>query len=220
MTQREVKTLLLPLAGRSGTTAHGPWRSLVARVLSATAVCVFMLAAQSARADSFTFSDAPPTPEGTIGVPVSSRLTTSAGCGTGVEICAVSLAAPTGATFNASTIPSIILIDNGSGIVSDELLFAVSQDKTFVTLTFLSDSEAPGGFGPCNGQCTVIENGSVQAAGIISWNGSTTVDTINFASDVEAVGPTVPEPASLILLGSGLFLAGGFLRRRHLSVTP
>jgi hypothetical protein len=68
--------------------------------------------------------------------------------------------------------------------------------------------------------CNVIETGAPQLAGTITWsNGTlapTTTDNIILASDgVE------PEPATLILFGSGLVIAGGFLRRRHrLAVTP
>jgi len=47
--------------------------------------------------------------------------------------------------------------------------------------------------------------------------GTILIEQINATSDIDTVTVT-PEPSSLILLGSGLFMAGIFLRRRL--VTP
>jgi hypothetical protein len=53
----------------------------------------------------------------------------------------------------------------------------------------------------------------VQNLGDIKWSDGT-VDQINFKSGV------APEPASLMLFGSGLGIAAVFLRRRRRLVTP
>jgi hypothetical protein len=104
--------------------------------------------------------------------------------------------------------------------VSDSFAYAPVYDHytgalTSVKFIFLSDLpnslgvEGPGV--PCAlvGGCRAIETGMVQNLGDIKWSDGT-VDQINFKSGV------APEPASLILFGSGLVLVGGFLRRRRL----
>jgi hypothetical protein len=175
-------------------------------------VC-FKLAARPAKADQFN-------PTGT------SCTTTSA-----QEICSVNLQAPVGATFASSNLPASYLIGGeGNHTVSDELdplVFVVGN--AFVTFKFVSDGPGvPGvvevGGVPCPPiiGCNITENGTVQqvvlAGGTpvtINWSNGAQ-DTIAFASDVSEV----PEPASLILLGSGLVVTGGFLRRRQRLVTP
>jgi hypothetical protein len=59
-----------------------------------------------------------------------------------------------------------------------------------------------------------VENGLPQLVRTISWTsltpgGGTRTDNIYAVSDPES------EPATLILFGSGLVLAGGFLRRHR-----
>lgn len=203
----------VPFAGSSELTMRVPWRGLVTSLLLAALFCVFTLAAQTAKADSITFQDT--TTDNIVSVSGSSRLATVAGCGSAVEICSITLSAPTGSVFSSSSLPATIFIGEGNGTISDELLFGVAPDKSFVTLTFVSDSDSGLGLGTCPiTPACISESGLSQLAGSVTWiNGTlTSSDSISFASD--APEGVVPEPTSLLLLGSGLTLIGGFLRRR------
>jgi PEP-CTERM motif len=157
-----------------------------------------------------------------------------------LEICLTTLAAPSaGARILSATGPGGAGIyptfahftepgTNSSTIcagglvgpcISDGLLTAAVIGGTSVAFTFQSDPAAvtDPGLPACStavlvGGCQFIENGRPQEVGTITWSDGT-VDHIQVSSDVPG---TVPEPASLILLGSGLVMAGGFLRRRLL----
>jgi hypothetical protein len=101
--------------------------------------------------------------------------------------------------------------------ISDGLLTTAVINGTSVVFAFQSDPPiaTDPGLPACStavlvGGCQFIENGRPQEVGTITWSDGT-VDHIQVASDVPG---TVPEPASLILLGSGLVMACGFLRRR------
>lgn len=123
------------------------------------------------------------------------------------ETCSVTLNAPTGATFVSTNLPATYTIDEGNGIISDQLTGSFTVGASSVTLTFTSFDDS-GAACPMSG-CNVVETGGLQFPGInVHWNDGT-VDTVGFQSDAP-----VPEPASLILLGSGLAFVGGFLRRR------
>jgi hypothetical protein len=62
--------------------------------------------------------------------------------------------------------------------------------------------------------CNADETGQPQLVGAVTWtNGTNTItDQVYLQSDAPA--GVEPEPASLILFGSGLVMLGGFLRRR------
>ena len=105
------------------------------------------------------------------------------------------------------------LIGEGNGTVSDTIGSLTNTTDT-MTFTFTSNPATETNLGLCpNAGCNITENGRVQNTGLtISWVGTsgTAQDTISFGPDIS----DVPEPASLILLGSGLGPVGGFLRRR------
>jgi len=184
-----------------------------------------MLAGQSAKADTIVFHDL----TDTVTVDGSTRLAPAAGATvmcTG-EVCTVTLNAPTGLVFKSTTLPLLYRIAEGSltGTVSDRFVHAAFVvGSSSVQFTFASDVDPAVGV-PCTtaggiGTCDAVENGLVQIAGTITWGTPGTVannivDNVAYVSDVE------PEPASLILFGSGLVIAGGFLRRRRRqAVTP
>jgi hypothetical protein len=85
-----------------------------------------------------------------------------------------------------------------------------------VDITFSSDSDngSTSLFGlnchKFSNQC-IVENGDVQFAATVTWSDST-VDNILFQSDAGPDNPT-PEPATLVLFGSGLFSMVSFARR-------
>jgi len=120
----------------------------------------------------------------------------------------------------------LYFIGEGTGTnakVSDMLTTMPVHDShgtlTSIMLIFASDGNV-GPLVPCPyGVCNVTENGMVQTVGAITWTktGSPTiVDTIKFKSDLAPV----PEPASLLLFGSGLGIGAVFLWRRRRLVAP
>ncbi|MFY9528128.1 MAG: PEP-CTERM sorting domain-containing protein, partial [Candidatus Acidiferrales bacterium] len=64
------------------------------------------------------------------------------------------------------------------------------------------------------GGCQMREDGTEQTGITITWSNGTK-DTIKFASDVESTS-AVPEPSSVLLVGSGLLGLVGSVRRKLL----
>ena len=183
--------------------------------VSLMAMC-FLFAAQSSKADTITFHDKT---ESVFVTPVGmgSRLTVDSCSG---EVCMATLTAPMGFTFARATPGLDVALLEGDGTLSDGLMIA-PQSTTSVKLTFGSDADGLGTTVNCSLVSVVCipETGGSDLAATILWNGGihgTSTDNIKFMSDVTET----PEPASLFLLGSGLTLAGGLLRRRRRPVTP
>jgi hypothetical protein len=139
-----------------------------------------------------------------------------------VEFCEIALIPPLGAaTIASTTIQLLNTIGEGSASattpISDILSSTAATGLPGAVFTFNSDLEL--GLGLCpSGGCTFAEtSGDPVTVGSILWSDGTT-DVIQFESLPE-LSTVVPEPVSLILLGSGLAIAGGFLRRRR-AMTP
>jgi hypothetical protein len=204
-----------------------------ATVVGSLLMVCFVLAAQSAKATdvNIIFRD--------LGDSVVvEEPSGSVACGTSsVEQCTISLLQPSpGATVQSTTItalPYFLAEPNTTGIlclngvlgpcISDgftsNAVAAATTHASAVTLVFQSDAplaeavNLPACISTPTHVCQNTENGTPQEVGTITWSDGT-VDHIQLQSDVE------PEPASLILFGSGLAMAGGFIRRRRRAVTP
>jgi len=173
-----------------------------------------------------------------INVSGSSALTivpgTCQNAATPLDFCSVMLLRA-GQTITAATGNFTINLNTATPVQAKYLL-SEDANKTLLSDTFLStivpgvkvlgitttpgaaafvfDSDLPTVEGlstvPCLGLCNAPETGGPQLVGTITWSGGIT-DRILIESDKEGV---VPEPATLVLLGSGLAMTGGFLRRR------
>jgi hypothetical protein len=183
-------------------------------------VC-FILAAQSAKADRIIqindFSD-------------SITVSPGASISCVLELCTVTLTPPSnGAITTGTSLPQAFHLAESTGSTpflstvpvpaSDGLnhLNLISRNE----LEFHSDSSImsdPPLVGSCVPNLTdcIIEDGLFHEAGTVTWSDQS-IDHIQIGSDAPAAEP---EPASLILFGSGLVMASGFLRRRRRLVTP
>jgi len=181
-------------------------------VLVSLGVVCFMLAARSAKADTIvTIQDL------TDAVTASGPATSN--CLPNTELCTITLTPPSsGATVSSTTLPvAFHMVEGGTlgGVaqpISDglnHLLLTTLHQLTFQSdPPIAGDPSLPGACVPNLIDC-VIETGLPQLAGTVTWSDNTVYD-IYVESDVE------PEPATLILFGSGLALAGMFIRRRQL----
>jgi hypothetical protein len=201
--------------------------------ISLLLVC-FMLAGLSAKAETVIFTDLSNDNITVTGTAISRVTIVPGTCGTAVttlvELCKITLAAPTGYILKSPTIPSIYLIGEGSTTagtaVSDALITGTIGIPLAAPIPFEFDSDLSSlenhAIASCPlGGCDVSETGGQQTALTITWNkigfpNITVTDSIIFQSDA----PEVPEPPTLILFGSGLAIAGGFIRRRRRVVTP
>ena len=150
-------------------------------------------------------------------------------CSSLSENCGVVITAPLGAedfVFTGMENLRCLLIgafclniaDPNGVTVSDGLALDISNTEAI--LSFESDDDThllKCGDVPCG----PVENGGIQTWGTIKWcsdavcsGPSLAVDTIQFRSDIVEGGATVPEPASLLLLLTGLLvLAAPSFRR-------
>src|ERR1700680_3092592 len=179
-----------------------------------------------ARADVVTFNDLTDTVKAKITSSTSGSKVTINECGiltielkprspVSVEGCMVTIVGP--ANSSSFKAPLLTLIGGDKGNVSDAILvFSDFSDKNKLQVIFASDLEIPGkpGIGvACNTfsiGCTVTETGGLQPGITITWSNGAK-DTVSFKSDADGI---VPEPSSLTLLGGGLLLVGGYLKRR------
>ena len=179
----------------------------------AALLLAFLLSPPAAKANTFVFND------------LSDTVTASGPGGSSVpcaaplvpEQCQFDISPPVG-TKEESAFGIIDISDPGGITVSDFITVGRGSLETgalVASVSFRSDP-AESSIGPCpptpfTCQLLGTENGQIQTAGTITWLDSTgaplRTDTIEFASDIT----DVPEPASWLLVLTGLPLLG---RRR------
>jgi hypothetical protein len=164
--------------------------------------------------------------------PTLSGPTGLSGCSFVLGTCIATLKAPSGYSSSGNITLLGYRLGEGSktGNVSD--VFAGGIIGSVATLTFTSDPPTAGGevngLGPCVAPllhltaCNAVEDGTMQLVGTITWKQlhgtGTIIDSIYIASAPDVA--VAPEPASLLLFGSGLGITAWFLRRRRRLVTP
>jgi PEP-CTERM motif len=189
-------------------------------------LAVALVLAVPARADVVTFNDLTDTLTATVTSGASGSQVTINECGiftielkprspVSVEGCRATFVGPAGST--SFTAPLLTLIGGDNGNVSDAILVLSDfSDKNELEVIFASDIDIPGKSGigvACNTfptGCQVTETGGVQPGITITWSNGAK-DTVSFQSDAESI---VPEPSSLMLLGGGLLVVAGYLKKR------
>jgi hypothetical protein len=178
-----------------------------------------------ARADEVTFNDLTDTVAATITPSTSGSHVTINECGifsvpfhgtaVSVEGCKATIVGPANSRSFDARLLTLIGGDNGN--VSDAILVLSNfSDKNELQVIFASDLGIPGepGIGvPCStvpGGCQLTETGGVQPGVKITWSNGA-MDTVSFQSDTDSIAP---EPSSLLLLGGGLLVVAGYLKRR------
>lgn len=128
------------------------------------------------------------------------------------EACTVTLTGPTGTSPTTESFFTT-WAEPGSNVVSDVVAAGVPDSGIGLSILFESDHD---GVTPplCPaGGCTGVETGLVQTAFTIQWKNTegavVATDTIAFKSDSE----TVPEPASALLLFTGVGVVAMARRR-------
>jgi len=207
-------------------TAYSLLHVLVTRGLPAISLCMLglvMLSAAEAASTTITINDLTDTLSVST-TDTSGRVHTAdcPGPSTSFEECVIVVTQPGTATIqsanfpNAQPITGTLVIGDPGGLTISDLLGTPGSGATGISyeLNFGSDASTETQFSNLGNQCSavaggcpVIETGSVQTAGTVTWSDGS-VDTINFQSDVSEV----PEPSSFLLFLPGL--AGACAARR------
>jgi hypothetical protein len=176
--------------------------------ISLTLVAVLTIGARASSADTLLFED---TGDTLSVVSTSSRI--SGGCNDVFEECNARISAPPGYRFAFSTFFDTFpraglgvgfnLAEPGGQFVSDSVWTPTSEPSTLLLVGFASDID---GAPPilCSTdvyRCQVIEDGTVQTVGSVTWMpisgiGAFITDSAQVQSDVD-----VPEPWSIALFG-------------------
>jgi hypothetical protein len=196
--------------------------------MTAGLICLMAMAAVVAlpvRADEVTFNDLTDTVTATVTASASGSSVTINQCGiftvplhgtaVSVEGCLATIVGP--ANSRSFEAPLLTLIGGPNGNVSDEIIVLSDfSDKNKLQVIFASDPEIPGtseiglACSTFPTGCQLTETGGVQPGIAITWSNGAK-DTVSFQSDAESI---VPEPSSLMLLGGGLIMVAGYLKRR------
>src|SRR5579859_2239030 len=179
-----------------------------------TCLALGSLAAGSARAQTTSAPETIFIDDSTDTMSVSqsgdTRLIITTACVNGESFSCV-LTAPSGMTLQSTSFDNVFLTEPGTLNISDFIEVAAVIPSTSQTIHVESDTD-PSTFGACTNlavQRCIPETGDFQTVDTITWtDGTNTItDTLEVRSDLET--PTVPEPASLLLLGTGLLSIAG-----------